>query len=98
MTSPSSSPREEKEDADSVPGQLQRRTDEQAGARRTILPAAGAPLLPTRQETLMTTMTTPPQAPASLVTLAARLNALCDAQPFYTGWYLKDLRAGEVAH
>jgi len=43
-------------------------------------------------------MTTPPQAPASLVTLAARLNALCDAQPFYTGWYLKDLRAGEVAH
>lgn len=28
-------------------------------------------------------------------TVADRLNELCDAQPFYTGWYLKDLRSGE---
>jgi beta-lactamase class A len=30
--------------------------------------------------------------------LADRLNALCDAQPFETGWYLKDLATGEAAH
>jgi beta-lactamase class A len=29
--------------------------------------------------------------------LAARLNALCDAQPFETGWYLKNLATGEAA-
>ncbi|MDB4894826.1 MAG: beta-lactamase [Firmicutes bacterium] len=27
--------------------------------------------------------------------LVNRLNALCDAQPFHTGWYLKHLRTGE---
>jgi beta-lactamase class A len=30
--------------------------------------------------------------------LADRLNALCDAQLFETGWYLKDLTEGETAH
>ncbi len=30
--------------------------------------------------------------------LAARLNARCDAQPFDTGWYLKDLVRGESAN
>ena len=30
-------------------------------------------------------------------TLAARLNTLCDAQPFETGWYLKDLATREAA-
>lgn len=29
--------------------------------------------------------------------LVQRLNDLCDTQPFHTGWYLKDLRAGESA-
>jgi beta-lactamase class A len=29
--------------------------------------------------------------------LARRLNDLCDAQPFHTGWYLKDLRTGATA-
>ncbi len=29
--------------------------------------------------------------------LVQRLNGLCDEQPFHTGWYLKDLRTGEVA-
>lgn len=29
--------------------------------------------------------------------LADRLNAWCDAQPFETGWYLKDLSTGEAA-
>jgi len=31
----------------------------------------------------------------SLQQLGAQLNALCDAQPFRTNWYLKDLRSGE---
>jgi len=30
--------------------------------------------------------------------LADRLNALCDAQPFETGWYFKDLASGATAH
>ncbi len=30
--------------------------------------------------------------------LTDRLNALCDAQPFDTGWYLKDLSNGATAH
>ncbi|HLJ58805.1 MAG TPA: serine hydrolase [bacterium] len=30
--------------------------------------------------------------------LTARLNGLCDAQPFETGWYLKDLATGSTAH
>ena len=30
--------------------------------------------------------------------LADRLNALCDAQPFETGWYVKDLSTGATAH
>jgi len=30
--------------------------------------------------------------------LVDRLNALCDAQPFETGWYLKDLATGATAH
>lgn len=29
--------------------------------------------------------------------LVTRLNALCDLQPFHTGWYLKNLRTGETA-
>ena len=29
--------------------------------------------------------------------LIAELNALCDDQPFVTGWYLKDLRTGQTA-
>jgi beta-lactamase class A len=29
--------------------------------------------------------------------IAGRLNALCDAQPFETGWYLKDLATGGAA-
>lgn len=29
--------------------------------------------------------------------LVRQLNDLCDAQPFHTGWYLKDLRSGEAA-
>ncbi len=29
--------------------------------------------------------------------LVRQLNDLCDAQPFHTGWYLKDLRTGEAA-
>ncbi len=29
--------------------------------------------------------------------LVRQLNDLCDAQPFHTGWYLKDLRSGETA-
>jgi beta-lactamase class A len=29
--------------------------------------------------------------------LIRRLNALCDEQPFHTGWYLKALRSGETA-
>ena len=29
--------------------------------------------------------------------LVRRLNALCEEQPFHTGWYLKALRTGEVA-
>ena len=29
--------------------------------------------------------------------LAARLNALCDALPFDTSWYLKDLAGGARA-
>jgi beta-lactamase class A len=33
----------------------------------------------------------------ALAPLASRLNALCDAQPFETGWYLKDLATGEAA-
>jgi beta-lactamase class A len=33
----------------------------------------------------------------ALTTLGGRLNVLCDAQPFETGWYLKDLAAGEAA-
>ena len=33
----------------------------------------------------------------SLAPLVARLNALCNAQPFHSGWYLKDLRTGEAA-
>ena len=30
--------------------------------------------------------------------LLDELNAMCDAQPFVTGWYLKDLRSGETTH
>jgi beta-lactamase class A len=30
-------------------------------------------------------------------TLVRQLNDLCDAQPFHTGWYLKDLRTGTTA-
>lgn len=30
--------------------------------------------------------------------LTDRLNALCDAQPFETGWYVKDLSTGATAH
>ncbi|MBI4641381.1 MAG: serine hydrolase [Candidatus Tectomicrobia bacterium] len=30
--------------------------------------------------------------------LVTNLNALCDAYPFHTGWYLKDLQTGETAH
>ena len=30
--------------------------------------------------------------------LESRLNELCDEQPFETGWYLRDLTAGESAH
>lgn len=41
-----------------------------------------------------TALATPP---AALGALAARLNALCDALPFHTGWYLKDLRSGAEA-
>ena len=33
----------------------------------------------------------------SLQTLTAQLNELCDAQPFDTGWYLKDLVTCEEA-
>jgi beta-lactamase class A len=33
----------------------------------------------------------------ALAPLVGRLNAVCDAQPFETGWYLKDLETGEVA-
>jgi beta-lactamase class A len=33
-----------------------------------------------------------------LDTLIAEMHTLCDAQPFHTGWYLKDLRTGEAAH
>lgn len=29
--------------------------------------------------------------------LVARLNAMCDEQPFHTGWYVKDLRTGWCA-
>lgn len=29
--------------------------------------------------------------------LARRLNAICDEQPYWTGWYLKELRTGAVA-
>ena len=29
--------------------------------------------------------------------LVSRLNADCDAQPFHTGWYLKDLGSGDTA-
>ena len=29
--------------------------------------------------------------------LVKQLNQLCDAQPFHTGWYLKDLRTGDTA-
>src|SRR5437899_12942406 len=29
--------------------------------------------------------------------LVRRLNDLCDAQPFHTGWYLKQLGTGETA-
>ena len=37
-------------------------------------------------------------APAcDLSALAAQLNNLCDAQPFHTGWYLKDLQTGAEA-
>jgi beta-lactamase class A len=32
-----------------------------------------------------------------LQTLASDLNKLCDAQPFHTGWYLKNVRNGETA-
>ena len=45
----------------------------------------------------MTATIAPAAATRSLSELAARLNALCDAQPFHTGWYLKDLRTGETA-
>jgi beta-lactamase class A len=30
--------------------------------------------------------------------LTSRLDALCDAHPFHTGWFLKDLRTGDTAH
>jgi beta-lactamase class A len=30
-------------------------------------------------------------------TLVKQLNQLCEAQPFHTGWYLKNLRTGETA-
>ena len=30
-------------------------------------------------------------------TLVRQLNDLCDAQPFHTGWYLRDLRTGAAA-
>ena len=30
--------------------------------------------------------------------LVHELNALCDPMPFHSGWYLKDLRAGDTAH
>jgi beta-lactamase class A len=33
----------------------------------------------------------------SLAELAGQLNALCEAQPFHIGWYLKDLRTGAEA-
>jgi beta-lactamase class A len=33
----------------------------------------------------------------ALAPVAGRLNALCVAQPFETGWYLKDLTTGETA-
>lgn len=33
----------------------------------------------------------------SIIAIADRLNELCDAQPFYTGWYLKDLQSGADA-
>jgi beta-lactamase class A len=43
----------------------------------------------------------PQLAPAAdagaVAALAAQLNALCDAQPFHTGWYLKDVRTGAEA-
>ena len=29
--------------------------------------------------------------------LIDELNALCDEQPYPTGWYLKDLQTGQVA-
>ena len=31
-------------------------------------------------------------------TLTSQLNTLCDALPFHTGWYVKNLRSGETAH
>jgi beta-lactamase class A len=30
--------------------------------------------------------------------LATDLNKLCDEFPFHTGWYLKNLQTGEMAH
>jgi beta-lactamase class A len=33
-----------------------------------------------------------------LQTLVSDLNTLCDALPFHTGWYVKNLRTGEAAH
>jgi beta-lactamase class A len=30
--------------------------------------------------------------------LVKQLNTMCDAQPFHTGWYLKNLRTGTTAH
>src|SRR5437016_1665513 len=43
-------------------------------------------------------MSTSPAKEIAMQTLIERLNDLCDAQPFHTGWFLKDLRTGETAH
>jgi beta-lactamase class A len=39
----------------------------------------------------------PAASTVSIDALAARLNALCDEQPFTTGWFFKDLRSGARA-
>src|SRR5260370_3158484 len=41
----------------------------------------------------------PPNTGATLMRdLVTRMNALCDALPFQTSWYLKDLATGETAN
>ncbi|MDQ3699397.1 MAG: class A beta-lactamase-related serine hydrolase [Chloroflexota bacterium] len=37
------------------------------------------------------------ESPGALASLGTRLNALCDAHAFHTGWYLKDLQTGAEA-